>query len=78
MNGMDRLGPSPETAVAVFRDLGLTEREIARYFRVHPRVVRQVERNLKESVLLGLPAQETGKVKSEKRRPEKASPDEAS
>ena len=42
---MDRLGPWPAQAVAAFRDLGLTDHEIARYFRVDPRVVRQVGRD---------------------------------
>lgn len=41
MCGLDRLGPWPEKAVAVLLDLGLTETEIARYFRVDPSIVRQ-------------------------------------
>lgn len=53
MDGIERLGPWPEKAVAAFRDLGLTEREIARYFRVHPSVVRLVGRNLKERTQVG-------------------------
>lgn len=69
MNGLDRLGPWPDKAVAALRDLGLTHREIARYFRVHPRVLRQVERDLKERAHRGLPAQESGQMKPGKRRP---------
>lgn len=64
MNGMDRLGPWPEKAVAAFRDLGLTDQEIARYFRVQPKVVRQAARNAKDRAQLGLPPQDSGQTKS--------------
>ena len=63
MNGMDRLGPWPEKAVAAFRDLGLTDQEIARYFRVHTKVVRQAARNAKERAQLGLPLQDSDQTK---------------
>lgn len=32
----DLLGPYPATSVAALADLGLTDQEIARYFRVQP------------------------------------------
>lgn len=71
MKDMDRLGPWPEKAVATFRDLGLTVQEIARYFGVHPRVVREIERDLEEGAQRSLPAQEPGQMKSGKSRTER-------
>ena len=65
MEGMDRLGPWPEKAVAAFRDLGLTEQEIARYFRVDARIVRHVERTLNERRQRGFQAQEARRTKTD-------------
>lgn len=41
-DNLERLGPWPEKVVAVFADLGLTDVEIARYFRVHRRLVERL------------------------------------
>lgn len=37
-----RLGPYPATAVAALSDLGLTDQEIAVYFRVQPERIRRL------------------------------------
>ena len=39
-DGLDALGPWPAASVAALLDLGLSEREIARYFRVTLDVVQ--------------------------------------
>lgn len=50
MNGIDALGPWPEMAVAALWDLGLTDKEIARYYRVDLEVVQRVRfRNVSSS-----------------------------
>lgn len=36
------LGPYPATAVAALADLGLTDQEIAGYFRIQPERIRQL------------------------------------
>lgn len=38
--GLEPFGPWPAACVAALGDLGLTETEIARYFRVTPQAVR--------------------------------------
>jgi hypothetical protein len=38
-DGLEKFAPWPAACIAALRDLDLTEREIALYFRVTPRVV---------------------------------------